>query len=81
MDEVVLRNFTTSFSKHDLNLSGEKVETIHEPVGYNNVDLVFEILTDLEALEEAHPDEAVEYSLPEIQELLEIMYNANFQVR
>ncbi|XP_055348099.1 protein PALS2-like [Paramacrobiotus metropolitanus] len=84
MDEEVIRRMVASFSRQDLarqRPGSAMLAEAKEPVNYNVVDLVCEVITDLEIRgEDGDSVERQERKQDvDIQELTEILYSPDFQ--
>ena len=87
MDEVVLQRISTSMSVDNFQTASGSRKLIMqdavtaEPVGGDNVELLLEIVDDLqERVDCGHDSGEVEDPPSDVEELLEILLNYDFQV-
>ncbi|OQV21990.1 MAGUK p55 subfamily member 2 [Hypsibius exemplaris] len=86
MDEAVLQRISTSMSVDNLQLASSRKLLLPEelvaaePVGGDNVELLLEIVDDLqERVDHGHDSGEVEDHPSDVEELLEILLNFDFQ--
>jgi hypothetical protein len=81
MDEAVLQRISTSMSVDNFHWANRKPEVAAEPVGGDNVELLLEIVDDLqERVDNGHDSGELEDHPSDVEELLEILINYDFQV-